>query len=366
MAPRTERLRHRIERRLLALWFTTRPTPADRRLARLLAPLSWLAGRIALRRRATRLQRDPQGRPAVIVVGNLLVGGTGKTPAVAAIARGLTDRGLRVGVLAGGYRARDPGPHRVTSGSDPQCVGDEPVLLARLTGLPVASGRDRRAALDSLVAWHPGLDVVVSDDGLQHFGLPRRLQLAVFDRRGAGNGRMLPAGPLREPLSTAAGLDALLLNGTDHAPVEHPTVFQFRVMPTVLRRVGGAEGTGDDDFLTLAAFRQRHAGRRIVAVAGIADPSRFFMVLDAAGIVFQPVPLPDHARLDRDWLASLSGGRDDTLFVMTDKDAVKLASHDGLPPCWALEVAAHFDGTFFGWLTSHLPAPAARQPLLQD
>ncbi|MFT4104058.1 MAG: tetraacyldisaccharide 4'-kinase, partial [Burkholderiaceae bacterium] len=202
-----------------------------------------------------------------------------------------------------------------------------------------------------------------ADDGLQHFGLPRRLQLAVFDRRGAGNGRMLPAGPLREPLSTAAQLDALLLNGTDRPPVEHPSVFPFRVMPTVLRRVGHDR---DADCLPLAAFRQRYAGRRIVALAGIADPSRFFGVLDAAGIVFRPVPLPDHARLDRDWLASMAADGDGTLFVMTDKDAVKLTSLDGLPPCWTLEVTAHFDRDFFGWLTARLPAPTAQPPLLQD
>ncbi len=341
-----ERLRAAFERRLLRAWFDVRARGLDP-LARLLQPLTLLTGVVARRRRARIRRLAPRDRPAVVVVGNLVAGGAGKTPLTIALARALSARGLRVGMLAGGYRARRADARLVGGSADPDADGDEPVLLARSTGLPVAAGRRRDQALALLCAHHPGLDVVLSDDGLQHVGLARSLELAVFDARGAGNGLLLPAGPLREPLSDLDTMDALVLNGDAPPPRAHPRVFRFTIEATGMRRLDGTE------HCSPSAFAQRAGTARIAALAGIAQPARFFATLRGIVGAFDAHALGDHAQITPATIAAL----DADLVVMTEKDAVKCAAFAD-PRCWALEVHARFDPALLTWLEEHLNGPS--------
>jgi tetraacyldisaccharide 4'-kinase len=343
LAGTSEWLRRHIEARLQRLWFAPSPSLIDRLLGTVLSPLSALAGAIARRRRARLLAADEPASVPVIVVGNLLVGGTGKTPIAIELARALTARGWHIGLLAVGYRGSSSGPMLVTADSDPRIVGDEPVLLAQATGLPVAAGRARRSALQALLTAHRTIDCVISDDGLQHEALPRTVELAVFDMRGLGNGRMLPAGPLREPAEAVATFDALLPNGTATSPLPHPRVQPVQIAPVGLRRLH------DSKFESLATFRDRCANLRVMAVAGISQPQRFFALLTSLGITAQPLALPDHARLVPGWTRSVSAD----LIVMTDKDAVKSALPAD-PRCWSLVIEARLPAAFIDWLVERL------------
>ena len=341
-----EALRAALERRLLALWFpqetSTRPT-GDRLLGALFAPLAGLTGRVAHRRREQVVRRAATARPAVIVIGNLVVGGTGKTPAAIALARELARRGWRVAALAGGYRAARSDPRLVRASDDADEHGDEAVLLAQASGVPVAAGRRRGDALALLESLAPTPEVVVADDGLQHPGLPRTLEVAVFDARGAGNGHLLPAGPLREPLVHAASMDALLLNGDAAPPLGGLPCFRFRVEPTHFRHLRDGRRLAPDAFAALAAARP------VAALAGIAQPARFFATLRSLGLDPAEHPLPDHARIAEDTLAAI----DAPLLVMTTKDAVKCAAIAD-DRCWTLEVSARIDPAFYDWIEERL------------
>lgn len=341
-----------LEARLGRLWFGPRG-PLHAVADALLAPLGALVGAVAgsRRRRIARAKaspRVPAGRPPVVVVGNLVVGGAGKTPLVIALADALAERGWRPGLLARGYRGRaEHGPaRRLRRGDDAAEVGDEAFLVAGRTGRPLAIGRDRGAALAALLG--PGdCDVVLSDDGLQHQGLPRDVELAVFDARGAGNGRCLPAGPLREPLRGALLLDALVLNGAAvEPPIVHSRVFRFEVVPTQFVTLDGARRW------TPAAFASEAAGRGLDALAGIGAPQRFFDTLAALGVAARPHPLPDHAPIDETWLRALPGD----WLIMTEKDAVKCTAFDAalLARCVALRIEAVPEPGLVDWLEDRL------------
>lgn len=343
-----ERTRAAFEQHLLARWFPPAGPPAGNDSTGALWPLAWLTGFIAGRRRRQIRRLDRTQRPAVIVVGNLVVGGSGKTPLVAQIARHLSDQGWRVGILTRGHRAALRQARLVGPDDDPARHGDEPVMLARITRLPVGCGIDRGAALALLLAAHPGLEVIVSDDGLQHPGLARTLELAVFDERGAGNGRLLPAGPLREPLAHLRDMDAVLLREPGGAVTGlaalAPRAFRFSVEPVRFHALrGNAPALSLDDFRALAA------GRRIHALAGIASPQRFFRTLADCGIEARDRHcLSDHAPASPDLLPD-----DADLIVMTAKDAVKfmpLADER----CWYLEVQARLAPAFDRWLEESL------------
>lgn len=334
------RLRGHVESLVRRLWYARDPGLALRALRACLAPLSAVTAFVA-RRNRSRARALAAPRPPLLVVGNLVAGGAGKTPLVAAIATALCARGLRAGIVASGYGATRNDPRLVHAGDDAASAGDEPLLLARATGLPVAAGRDRAAAVARLLAAHPQLDLVVADDGLQHAGLARSVELAVFDERGIGNGRLLPAGPLRAPLAQAATMDALALNGEAPAPIAHPRQFRFRIEPLRFVAVDGhAAPLGPQAFV-----RQAH-GQRLAAVAGIAAPQRFFATLRALGLQPQCIELGDHATLGRAELAALAA----SLVVMTAKDAVKCAAWAD-SRCWALEVQAVPDPALIDWLT---------------
>ena len=284
-------------------WYA--PSP----LGALLAPLGWVVALFTVLRRAAYragLRRSWRvGRP-VVVVGNLAVGGTGKTPLVIAMVRLLTEHGVRVGVVCRGYRgSASRWPRRVRPDSDPNRVGDEAVLLARRTGAPVAAGPNRIAAARILVR-RAKCDVILSDDGLQHLRLARDVEIVVVDGvRRHGNGQCLPAGPLREPPSRLASVDLVVVNG---AAREGELDMQLVAGDAVSLIVAGRT-------CPLDSFR----GTPVHAVCGIGHPERFFRTLEAHGLTIVRHPFPDHHPFDEEEIRF----PDDAPVLMTEKDAVK-------------------------------------------
>jgi tetraacyldisaccharide 4'-kinase len=319
-------------------------------LAWLLAPASLAFGAaVGARRLAYALGLVPRHRAGVpvIVVGNLVAGGTGKTPLVLWIAAHLRARGRRPGIVARGWGGRAPGPRQVHPASDPAEAGDEAVLLARRGGCPVWVGRERIAAVRALLAHHPHCDTIVCDDGLQHYALAREIEICVVDARGFGNGFLLPAGPLREPPSRLGTVDAL---------VEHGAVAPLAVPSRVRRFAMRLEGA---EFVRLADAREVRAasafrGARVHAVAGIGDPARFFAQLAGLGLEVIAHPFPDHHPFRA---CDLEFG-DDLPVVMTEKDAVK-CERFAAARHWVFPVRAVPDPAFGDWLLERLGGPAA-------
>lgn len=320
-----------LAQRLPRLWFR-------KHLSLLLLPLlpfSWLFRCIVTFRRFLfryGFLRSFSLPVPVIVVGNLTVGGSGKTPLVLWLVERLRERGWRPGVISRGYGGSAQRILAVTPEADAAAVGDEPLLLARRSGVPVFVGRDRVAAGKALLAAHPECDVVVSDDGLQHYRLARAAEVVVFDGRGAGNGQLLPAGPLREPLRRLAQATALVLNGDAGDPAGQGTgVPRFRM------RLAGQRFEDVNDrqrTCTVAELR----GRALHAVAGIGDPSRFFAQLAAMGLEFSAHPFPDHHVYRVEDFPFADAG----VLLMTEKDAVKCCGLT-LPEAWVLPVDACLD-----------------------
>lgn len=293
-------------------------------LSLVLRPLSALfCGIVQLRRAAYRrgVLRSHAVSVPVAVVGNITVGGTGKTPLVIALAQALRAAGRRPGIITRGYGGRSvTWPVRVETDSDPGQVGDEAVLLARRAGVPVVAGPDRIASARLLLD-HAECDVILSDDGLQHYRLRRNLEIVVLDgQRRLGNGACLPAGPLREPAARLRTADFVLTNG----PVaDEPG---FTLAPGRVVNVADPARAVD-----LPYFR----GHTVAAVAGIGNPRRFFRQLADQGITVQPHPFPDHYHFPPTSLRFLAG----STVIMTEKDAVKCAGF-AAPDWWYLEVEA--------------------------
>ncbi|MGE0876952.1 MAG: tetraacyldisaccharide 4'-kinase [Burkholderiales bacterium] len=293
---------------------------------------------VCLRRAAYRLRILSSHRASVpvIVVGNIVAGGSGKTPLVLWIAEFLKRKGWNPAIVSRGYGVKIDAPRAATILSEAVEVGDEPALLARRSGCPVWVGPDRVRVIEALQAGNPEVDVVILDDGLQHYRLRRDIEIAVVDARGFGNGFMLPAGPLREPPSRLRSVDAVVAHGVD-APG-----FRMSLKGTLLRRLADSS-----DRRELAAFK----GQKMHAVAGIGDPRRFFLLLGRAGIEVIPHAFPDHHPLKPEELA-FGDGR---AVVMTEKDAVKLR---GVPAgdWWVLPVHVDIDPAFGEWLLGRLAA----------
>ena len=288
-----------------------------------LSPLSLLFGAAAAARRAAyRNGLFPAVRLSVpvVVAGNITVGGTGKTPFALWLAAGLRARGYRPGIVSRGYGSRSGEPQRVLPDSDPRACGDEAVLVARRSNCDVWTGADRVAAGRSLLAAaQPACDVLISDDGLQHYALARDVEICVVDAaRGFGNGWLLPAGPLRELPSRIATVDAVVLN-TGHETAGHPSLERIPVeAPRFTMRLEGATFRNVlNPGRRVAAEHFR--GKRVHAVAGIGHPGRFFAHLHALGVECTSHPFPDHHPFV---MADLEFPAADAV-LMTEKDAVK-------------------------------------------
>ncbi|SEA14763.1 tetraacyldisaccharide 4'-kinase [Paraburkholderia sartisoli] len=318
-------LKSRIEARLAREWQRRGP------LAWALTPFACLFGAIAASRRAAFalgwMKSVRIGVP-VVVVGNVTVGGTGKTPTVIALVDALRSAGFTPGIVSRGYGAKITRATPVTPASPAQLAGDEPLLIARRTGAPVWVCPDRVAAAEALCAAHTDVDIIVSDDGLQHYRLARDVELVVFDHRLGGNGFLLPAGPLREPLSRRR--DATLINNPyDRTLPAWPDTFALALTP------------GDAWHLERPTLRRplaQFAGDRVLAAAGIGAPERFFATLRAAGLSPATRALPDHYAYTTNPFTDV----DADAILITEKDAVKLGSwHDAR--IWVVPVEAALD-----------------------
>jgi tetraacyldisaccharide 4'-kinase len=307
-------------------------------LARALYPLSLLFRMLASLRarlyRAGMLKAERLPVP-VIVVGNIFIGGTGKTPLTIWLVEALRGAGFTPGVISRGHGAEGEGARAVDALSNAQQAGDEPLLIARRTGCPVMVARARGEAARALLAAHPDVDVLVADDGLQHYALARDIEIVLFDGRGVGNGWLLPAGPLREAPSRKR--DFTVVNAPELTPALAQAVggqpFRMRLVGSHAERLAQP-----GERVALAQLKDR----RLVAAAGIGNPGRFFALLREAGLGFAELPLPDH----HDFLDAPFDGIEADAILITEKDAVKCGQIENLkndPRLWVVPVTAQID-----------------------
>lgn len=307
--------RSALERALLRIWLRRGPG------AWLLQPAALLfQALVGLRRQLYRwgVMSSQRVDAMVIVVGNVVTGGAGKTPTVIAVVQHLRAQGHHVGVISRGYGRNNHECLEVHADSRPQEVGDEPALVYRATRAPVFVGRTRHAAATALLEHYPQTQIVVCDDGLQHYNLYRDLEICVFDNRGCGNGWLLPAGPLREPwprkpLRQAGQSDhRLLVLHTGNQPAFAGYTAQRSLAPSALRRDGSTV-----PLSTLGAA----GAKPLMAVAAIAQPDAFFGMLRSLGLpLAQTMALPDHYDFDS-YQRNIHEGYQ---LICTEKDALKL------------------------------------------
>lgn len=308
---------------------------------KLFRPLSTLFTYLAERRRQHFLQRDDVYRAPVpvIVVGNISVGGTGKTPVVLALIELLRSAGYDPGVVSRGYGGKPREyPCRVGRDSAPSEVGDEPLLIHLRSGVELVIDPDRSAAIRYLLQLSP-CDVVISDDGLQHYAMGRDIEIAVIDGvRGLANRRCLPEGPLREPPARLSEVDFVLQNGGQHLSHAAAEVFNLEVLHM--------SPLNSREYLSIPEWCQQYhvdlsQPLRVHAVCGIGNPQRFFDTLESLGLRVAAHPFPDHHVFSDKDFASL----DDCPIIMTEKDAVK-CSKMTIPNAWVLQVVAKLPESF--------------------
>ncbi len=306
-------------------------------VARLLWPLSLLFRLVvAVRRFGYRKGWFKSVRlpVPVVVVGNIFVGGTGKTPVVIWLVDVLKRAGFHPGVISRGYGASGNLPREVLHSSRPSEAGDEPLLIVQKTGCPLVVCRNRAEAGRHLLSLHPEVDIIVSDDGMQHYALKRDVEIMLFDSRGGGNQWMLPAGPLREPLSRKG--DFTIINGRNYPspgnPIYTPELYRMQLKNDRVEQL-----VDRNRCMRLADMQGE-----IVAAAGIGNPARFFNTLRQAGLSFSEMPLPDHFDFSFNPFAQVRADR----ILITEKDAVKCAQIAGLKDdgrLWVVPVRAEFD-----------------------
>lgn len=278
----------------------------------------------------------------VIVVGNITVGGAGKTPLTLYLAQALKAAGYQPGIISRGYGGSATEPLEVMQSTPASLCGDEPLLLKQRSGLPVAVHRHRAQAGQLLLARHPEINCLICDDGLQHLSLQRDIELVVVDTlRGLGNRLPLPAGPLREPAARLRQCDALVLNGTHPCELPaHPHTFNMRLTPGHIYKLGAPETTRDVQDLHQL---------RCAAVAGIANPQRFLNTLNDLGVQATLHAFADHHAFTATDLSNISAD----MIVVTEKDATKLkALNDGR--IWVLPVDAQLTPDLANWITLRL------------
>ncbi len=320
----------------------------------LLSPLAALTCRVA-QRRFQQFQQNPNDfspRPKVIVVGNIVAGGSGKTPFIQWLGRQLQQHEIPFGVISRGYGGQAKQyPLEVLTDTPAAESGDEPLMLKQSLDCPVVVSPKRREALEKMMAWHPEVQVVISDDGLQHFALPRDFEVVLMEsQRGIGNGYCLPAGPLREPISRLASVDAVVCNQNSRQSETACQDWEFwqnlraeKTFSLALRPVCFRSVQHSDEVRSIESF----AGQSVVAMAGIGHPQRFFETLSELQIQVSPVPLKDHQPLDLTFLQQIRPDSNKPL-IMTQKDAVKCEGFRmHLPNAWFLEVEPQVSDTLW-------------------
>lgn len=327
-------LRGVLERGLNAIWYRNSV------LSWCLLPLSLLVRWAVKRRRDQSPEKGatPDG-VMVIVIGGLTVGGTGKTPVLIALGRWLRHCGYRVGVISRGYRSQTSGEARqVASSDDSACVGDEPLLIKRALDVPVVIGRDRRQALDLLIHDN-AVDIVLSDDGLQHYQLPRDLEIVVLDaQRGLGNGRLLPAGPLREPRERLTEVDWILERNSGDAN----RGFEYQIT--------GARHLASGRLVLWSDCLSQWGDQTLAAITALGQPEQFFHMLTTQGLTVNTLSLPDHDIIRPQHLESVEA----EMILITAKDAIKLSgSIDSR--LWVVEIEAQLPAALLAGLHDKLP-----------
>lgn len=321
-----------LSRWIESVWYENRP------LARaVLSPLSYLFCYLAKRRRA-KLSLEQQDFPVpIIVVGNITVGGTGKTPLVIWLIEQLREAGYHPGVVSRGFGGKQTAVHLVQAQDSASEVGDEPLLIVQRTAVPLVIGRQRNAAIAHLLA-QTDCNLVIADDGLQHYRMQRDLEIAVLDgARRFGNGYCLPAGPLREPPQRLQECDFVVTNGTAKSG-EYAMQMQ------------------GSKLLALAGSKQQSLsvlnGQTVHAVTGIGNPARFFTSLKQAGLSLIEHAFPDHHA----FAASDLNFADDLSILMTEKDAVKCRDFPAgiINKAWYLPIEAHLEAAFAAQLLQRL------------
>ena len=323
-----------LERLLNHIWY------GDSLLSWCLIPLTWPV-RWTIHRR--RQQAAPKGSTpvgvTVVVVGGLTAGGTGKTPVLIGLGKWLAERGYRVGVVSRGYGGtHGPEPHSITEVDTAAVVGDEPLLIQRELGVPVVVCADRKRGLEALVGEH-AVDVVLSDDGLQHYPMPRDIELLVLDaERGLGNGRLLPAGPLREPASRLASVDAVLERNCS----DPDRGFSYQPLSATHLASGRQLAWSE----CLAEWRSES----IVAMTGLGQPAQFFEMLRGQGLAIEADALGDHEAIAQSHLDR----RSEQVVLITAKDAVKLPECAD-PRVWVVAIEVALPSSLLTRLTALLP-----------
>lgn len=332
-------MRTSIENHLLKHWYSSHRPPW---YLRLLEPVYAAAYQRAQRRQ----QADTDAcRPALplIIVGNITVGGSGKTPLVIALSQLALDLKLRPGIASTGYGRQSRDTMVVTADSDTGQCGDEPVLLAKRSGGVVVVAARRVDAVKKL--HQMGVDLIISDDGLQQADLPRDIDICVVDGdRGLGNGHLLPAGPLREPAERLAQVDCVVSNGDWAGKPDGLNLITMTLQATEIRSLD------DQTSHTLAGFHEKYAGKSVHAVAAIGNPARFFNTLAQHAIDAIPHRFADHHRFTKQDFASMSAA---TAIIMTEKDAVKCRGL-GLQNAWYVPVDARLPDEFKRWFEDKL------------
>lgn len=328
----------KFEKKLLQIWYGGHKPGVFKQAA--LDGLTWIYSLLRLISRQDAKARASKvlTSPPILVVGNLIAGGAGKTPIAMAVCHHLSSTGRNVGIISRGYGRSGTGAWLIDPAKplpSAHDVGDEPLFLATETRCPVAICADRTKAVDILLTAFPDLDLIVSDDGLQHHRLKRQLEWVVFDERGQGNGKLLPAGPLREPLARLTTVDAVLCSNMSTSRLsanlklpEQANWHSVQVQLAAFRHLQSGE------VLNLEQAKARWKDQPIVAFTGIGNPEKLFRALNASGIPLQhTVSLPDHYNYPDDFCAQFN----QQVLITSGKDAVKLIGSN--PKVWVAEIA---------------------------